>query len=140
MPALGTCPLKCLGHARSWDMPFKLFGTCPLFGTCLLKCLGHARSWDRSTSCNVVEAFSFPSSTFPWNQCVRLIRFASTNCFFTYGPKGGEGGHINWGHGGGGGALGLNQFGPPDHLAYWGTLGAEWQQYKLHITSIAWAY
>ena len=23
MPALGACPLKCLGHARSWDMPFR---------------------------------------------------------------------------------------------------------------------
>ena len=58
-PALGTCPLKRLGHARSWDIPFKMFGTSPLLEhalsnawdkpaleTCPLKCLGHARSWD----------------------------------------------------------------------------------------------
>ena len=37
MPALGTCPLKCLGP---WDMPLKMPGTCPL------KCLGQAISWD----------------------------------------------------------------------------------------------
>ena len=24
-PALGTCPLKCLGQARFWDRPFKYF-------------------------------------------------------------------------------------------------------------------
>ena len=24
-----TCPLKCLGQARSWDMPFKMLGTGP---------------------------------------------------------------------------------------------------------------
>ena len=35
MPALGTCPLKCLGHARSWDMPLKMFGICPLLGRAL---------------------------------------------------------------------------------------------------------
>ena len=59
MPALGTCPSKFLGHARSWDMPFKILGTGPLLGhallnvwdrpalgTCPLKCLGQARSWD----------------------------------------------------------------------------------------------
>ena len=59
MPALGTCPLKCLGQARSWDMPFKMLGTGPLLGhalynawgmpalgACPLKFLGHARSWD----------------------------------------------------------------------------------------------
>ena len=59
MPALGTCPLKCMGNARSWDMPFKMFATSPLLRhalqnvwdrpalwTCPLKCLEHARSWD----------------------------------------------------------------------------------------------
>ena len=59
MPALWTGPSKCLGHARSWDIPFKMFGTSPLLEhalsnawdkpaleTCPLKCLGHARSWD----------------------------------------------------------------------------------------------
>ena len=34
-PALGTCPLKCLGQARSWDMPFKMLGTGPLLGQAL---------------------------------------------------------------------------------------------------------
>ena len=55
-----------LGHARSWDnarswdIPFTMFGTSPLLEhalsnawdkpaleTCPLKCLGHARSWGR---------------------------------------------------------------------------------------------
>ena len=40
-PALGTCPLKCLGQARSWDMPFKMFGTGSLLGQAL------QNSWDR---------------------------------------------------------------------------------------------
>ena len=56
MPALGTCPLKCLGHARSLGLPFKILGTSPLLGhalqnswdrpalgTCPSKCLGQAR-------------------------------------------------------------------------------------------------
>ena len=34
-PAFGTCPLKCLGHARSWDKPFKTFEARPLLGQAL---------------------------------------------------------------------------------------------------------
>ena len=57
-PALGTCPLKSLGQARSWDMPFKMLGTGPLvghaflhawdkpaFGTGPSEFLGQGRSW-----------------------------------------------------------------------------------------------
>ena len=40
-PALGTCPLKCLGERRSWDMRFKMFGTGPLLGQAL------QNVWDR---------------------------------------------------------------------------------------------
>ena len=32
--------MKCLGQARSWDMPYHIL-------SCPRKCLGPARSWDR---------------------------------------------------------------------------------------------
>jgi len=34
-PALGTCPLQCLGQARSWDMPSTMPGAGPLLGQAL---------------------------------------------------------------------------------------------------------
>ena len=40
-PALGTCPLKFLGQARSCDRPFDILGTCPLLEHALLTC------WDK---------------------------------------------------------------------------------------------
>ena len=39
-PARGTCPLKCSGYARSWDMPSKILGTGPLLRQAL------QNSWD----------------------------------------------------------------------------------------------
>ena len=59
-PALGTCPSKFLGQARSCDRLFKFLGTGPLLGHALehtwdrlfleagpSTCLGHACVWDR---------------------------------------------------------------------------------------------
>ena len=43
-PALGICPLKCLGQARSWDMRFKMLGRAPLLGQFLVV---PARIWLR---------------------------------------------------------------------------------------------
>ena len=44
MPALETCPVKGLGQARSWDMPFNMLGAGPLLGHALqmeyVKCPG----------------------------------------------------------------------------------------------------
>ena len=42
MPALGTCPVRCLGHARSWDTPFTMLGACLLLGHALQN-----NAWDR---------------------------------------------------------------------------------------------
>ena len=47
-PALGTCPLKCLGERRSWDMRFKMFGTGPLLGQAFVV---PARIWLREQLC-----------------------------------------------------------------------------------------
>ena len=62
-----TRPLKCLGQARSWDMPSKMLGTGSLLGQarswdmpCKMLdnawiCLGQARSWDMPFRQNLMQ-------------------------------------------------------------------------------------
>ena len=66
-PVLGTGPLKCLGQARSGDMPSKMIGTGPFLGQALQNSWGTRR---RRTPSGIDRHTTKPNSV--WEDSTRI--------------------------------------------------------------------